>query len=215
MTRPLHHPLLAPRHGFAAALADAPEALVRPVQVHGARAVRADDAAAGARADAIVATRPGRAVGVVTADCIPVLACAEGGAVAAIHAGWRGLAQGVVESGIAALAHDAPGEALRAVVGPCAGPCCYEVDAPVLDALGAWHPRALEAAVRPSRPGHVWLDLPALARAALLRAGLPGAGIGELADACTVCHDGFESVRRDGAGAGRMLHWIVAGRPES
>jgi copper oxidase (laccase) domain-containing protein len=120
------------RHGFGTR-GDAPPArLLRPRQVDGARVASARECAHGIDADAVVARGGADAVGVVTADCVPVLAAsADGRAVAAIHAGWRGLAAGVIEAGIAALREQAPGAALRAVIGPHIGPCCYGIDEPV------------------------------------------------------------------------------------
>ncbi len=162
------------------------------------------------RADAAWTRAPGRAVGVVTADCVPVLLRAGAPeapplAVAAVHAGWRGLAAGVLERALFALRTACPGAPLHAAHGPAAGACCYEVDGPVCEALEARYPDALPAAATPSRPGHVMLDLARLARAALCAAGaqcLPCAAH------CTICNPRFASYRRDGARAGRMLHWI-------
>ena len=211
----LEHPLLAAagvRHGFGLRTSPALAGVRRPVQVHGAAVVRADSAAPLGEADAALATRPGVAVGVVTADCVPVLVAA-GGAVAAVHAGWRGLARGVIPSALEALSDAAPGAEAVAAVGPCIGACCYEVDAPVLDALGRRFGAALAGALRATRPDHALLDLPALAREALLAAGLAPARIGAVAGACTRCDAArFHSFRRDGAAAGRLLSWIEAPR---
>ena len=132
----LRHELLPVEHGFGVRGMPPPRDVVRPAQVHGIDVARVRDGGAEpAEADAIIAVRPGRCVGVVTADCVPLLVASEdGAAVAAIHAGWRGLAAGVIERGIAAL-REHTGRALFAVIGPHIGPCCYEVDAPVVDAL--------------------------------------------------------------------------------
>lgn len=197
-------------HGFGLRTsAERPE-VRRPRQVHGARAVRDDGDAPPGEADALVTVRPGRLVGVVTADCVPVLGAA-GGAVAAIHAGWRGLAAGVVSAGLEALqGAAAPGAPLRAAVGPHIGACCYEVDAPVLDALAPRFGPALEGATVPSRPGHARLDMLALVRVELLRAGVAPDALGTDAARCTRCDAAsFHSYRRDGARAGRLLHWIA------
>jgi purine-nucleoside/S-methyl-5'-thioadenosine phosphorylase / adenosine deaminase len=169
--------------------------------------LRADEEGVLGEADAALATRPGVAVGVVTADCVPVLVAA-GGAVAAVHAGWRGLAGGVIPRALEALAELAPGRAIVAAVGPCIGPCCYEVDEPVLDAMRRRFGSALDDALAPTRPGHARLDLPALAHEALRAAG---AEVGVMAGACTRCDAArFHSFRRDGASAGRLLSWIEA-----
>jgi hypothetical protein len=209
----LEHPLLAAAgvpHGFGLRTSPAKQGVRRPVQVHGAEVARADADAPLGEADAALATRPGVRVGVVSADCVPVLVAA-GGAVAAVHAGWRGLAAGVIPRALEALAGAAPGAAAVAAVGPCIRGCCYEVDAPVLDALGARFGAALAAVLRPARPGRALVDLAALARAALLAAGLAEERVGVLAGACTRCDAArFHSFRRDGAAAGRLLSWIEA-----
>jgi len=208
---PLVHALLARcgvRHGFGVrglATGD----VLRPRQVHGGEVALADAAALDREAaDAVVTTTPGLRVGVVTADCVPILAAsADGRAVAAIHAGWRGLAAGIVEAGVAVLAERAAGESLRAVVGPCIGPECYEVDGPVLAALEArYGTQLLEKTTEITRPGHARLDLGRLAAAALTALGVEAAGLG----VCTACDARrFPSYRRDGAAAGRMLHAVA------
>jgi YfiH family protein len=216
--RALRHPLLdacGVSHGFGVRGGRAPAGVLRPRQVHGADAVTAG-ACAGEpppEADAVVSRVAGLAVGIVTADCLPILlATRGGGAVAAIHAGWRGLAQGVVAVGVDALRRLAgPGEPLVAVIGPHIGPCCYEVDGPVLEALRGRFSRSLAGALGPARPGHGMLDLGRLARAELADAGVAGGAVGVLADACTCCDAArFHSYRRDGARAGRLHHFIAA-----
>lgn len=213
----LLEPLLAPLpHGFALR-GGAPEGLARPRQVHGIAVAEARDCldpGGAPAADTVVSTTPGLPVGVVTADCVPVLLASPGGAaVAAIHAGWRGLAQGVIEAGVAALSRRAEVDPSRLVagIGPHVGPCCYEVDEPVLDELARGAAEAVDAAQRACRPGHAMLDLGALARAALSRAGLGAAAVGGAAVACTCCDArGFPSYRRDGPSAGRLVHFIAA-----
>jgi YfiH family protein len=195
-------------HGFGTRASPARGDVRRPVQVHGAAVLSADSGGALGEGDASVATRPGVAVGVVTADCVPVLVAAGGAAVAAVHAGWRGLAHGVIPRALEALAQAAPGAALVAAIGPSIGPCCYEVDTPVIEAMQERFGAAAEAALRPARPGHALLDLAVLAHAALLAAGVPADSIGAVG-ACTRCEaERFHSFRRDGAGAGRLLSWI-------
>jgi YfiH family protein len=188
--------------------------------VHGRAVVRAEEWPASRpapEADAVVATRPGAIVGVVTADCVPILlAAGEGRGVAAVHAGWRGLALGVVQAGLEALLHASgasPG-ALVAAIGPHIGPCCYEVDAPVLDALSAGLGQAALEAATPARSGHWMLDLAALTALALERAGVPRARIGAAAARCTACErERFHSYRRDGPRAGRLVHFVAVPRP--
>jgi YfiH family protein len=189
---------------------------VQPRQVHGtAVAIGWRGRPQPAEADAIVSGDPDYPVGIVTADCVPVLACTSGGRfVVAIHAGWRGLAAGVVERGVRALTErsgtDLP---VTAVVGPCIGPCCYEVDEPVLSALRPRFSTELDAALEPSKPGHWMLDLGRLVELDLARAGVPASSRACIPDACTFCNpQRFHSYRRDGARAGRLLHHIRARR---
>jgi YfiH family protein len=217
--RPLVHPLLAERrihHGFGVRGARLPAGLLRPRQVHGARIVTDAECEATppAAADGVVSSTPGRPIAVVTADCVPILmASACGSTVAAVHAGWRGLAAGVVEAGVAALRSSAPtGSPLLAVIGPYIGACCYEVDAPVVDALRQRYAERLDRCARATRPGHSLIDLGGLARAALQAAGLAKGSVAALPDACTRCDsERFHSFRRDGERAGRLVHFIIAG----
>ncbi len=196
------------RHGFGTRASPPLRHVRRPVQVHGARVVCADSESALGEADASIATRPGVAVGVVTADCVPVLVAAGRRGVAAVHAGWRGLARGVIPRAIDALSRAAPESRLVAAIGPCIGCCCYEVDAPVIDALRERFGAAAEPALRPARAGHALLDLRALAREALRDAGVDAGVIGAV-EACTRCDAArFHSFRRNGAAAGRLLSWI-------
>jgi YfiH family protein len=195
-------------HGFGTRGSPPRGDVRRPVQVHGAAVLSADSGFALGEADASVATRPGVVVGVVTADCVPVLVAAGTAAVAAVHAGWRGLARGVIPRALEALYAAAPGASLVAAIGPSIGPCCYEVDAPVIEAMRERFGAVAEEALRPARPGHGLLDLRVLARAALVAAGVPADSIGAVA-ACTRCEgERFHSFRRDGARAGRLLSWI-------
>ena len=212
----LTHPLLhGIAHGFGVRGGPEPERVVRPRQVHGNDVVRADpNTDAPGEADAIVSCVPGLCVAVVTADCVPILLAAETGhAVAAVHAGWRGLARGVIPRAVAALRRELDtGAPLRAVVGPCIGACCYEIDGPVVTALEPRFGAALGGALRSRGGGHALLDLAALARTDLTGAGLAAEAIGGFPAACTHCDpDRFHSYRRDGARAGRLLHWIAAG----
>jgi copper oxidase (laccase) domain-containing protein len=126
-----------------------------------------------------------------------------------VHAGWRGFAAGVIESALAELARAAPGAAIGAAIGPSIGGCCYEVDAPVLEPLRARCGALLDSALAPARPGHARLDLGLLAQLALARAGVAPHAIGVAARLCTRCDaERFHSHRRDGAAAGRLVHWI-------
>jgi len=162
-------------------------------------------------ADAVLSGAGGPPVGVVTADCLPILlASVDGRRVGAIHAGWRGLAAGVIGEALAVWADLWGGpDGVAAVIGPHAGPCCYEVDAPVRDAFDPAPVDVRDAAFTASRPGHWMLDLSILAREALRRAGLVHDEVAATAGTCTICDaDRFESFRRDGAAAGRLVHAI-------
>jgi polyphenol oxidase len=156
-------------------------------QVHGARVIDADTTSALVQADAAVARGPGTVCVVKIADCMPVLFAGEG-AVAAAHAGWRGLASGVLEATIDAM-RIAPG-ALQAWMGPAIGPKVYEVGEEVRTAL-AQYPFAFQ----PTRPGHWLLDLYAVARAKLEANGVKKI---EGGDFCTYTErERFFSYRRD------------------
>jgi YfiH family protein len=213
----LRHALLGEcgvAHGFGLRTTPAPRGLVRPRQVHGCRvvAVRACREQPAPEADGVVSDEPGVPVGVVTADCLPILLASRSGrAVSALHAGWRGLAGGIVAVGVEALRERAGAEELVAVVGPHIRACCYEVDAPVVEALRLQFGRDVKRALRPTRPGHAYLDLGALATRALERAGVDRARVGNIPDACTRCDpERFHSYRRDGERAGRLVHFVAA-----
>ncbi|HUH91864.1 MAG TPA: peptidoglycan editing factor PgeF [Casimicrobiaceae bacterium] len=176
-------------------------------QVHGA-AVHDADTASGAvsppRADAIVARAPRVVCAIQTADCLPVLFTdGRGSAVGAAHAGWRGLAAGVIEATLASLR--VPAHEVRAWIGPGIGPRAYEVGSDVLDAHCAADPGAASCFV-PVAAGKWLADLAALARRRLERAGV--ASVAASAH-CTFSESAvFHSYRRDGARAGRMVTLI-------
>lgn len=210
----LRHPLLARQpHGFGTIGCEAPHGLVRVKQVHGhavLRATRASEALLG-EADAIVCDVPGLPIGIVTADCVPVLIATPSGPVAAAHAGWRGLAAGVLGASVEALGRIAPDiAAAAAVIGPHIGARCYEIDAPVVRALEARFGDAVAEALRATRAGHFAIDLARLAALDLARAGLAPERIAVLENACTACDPRrFHSYRRDGPSSGRLFHYIA------
>ena len=197
---------------------------VRPVflqQVHGTEVCRlTDDMPDGTVADACVTTQVGLACTVMVADCLPVLLTdAQGRAVAAAHAGWRGLAAGVLERSVESLrqaVHPAgtggAGESkvLLAWLGPCIGPTAFEVGDEVRRAFVAHDPQAATAfEARPARPGFWWADLPRLARQRLASVGVTAvSGNDGSAEWCTVSQPSrFFSHRRDAArfgSTGRM-----------
>jgi len=201
-------------HGFGLRGEPGPAGLLRPRQVHGRDVVGAGACRASPppEADAVVSREPGIPIGVATADCVPVLCASRAGdLVAAVHAGWRGLARGVVAASVDALRRiDARAE-LVAVIGPAIGACCYEVDTPVLDALRHEHGDAVDRLSLPTRPGHARIDLAALTAHALEKAGVASDRIARLPSCCTRCDaQRFHSFRRDGARAGRLVHHIAA-----
>ena len=189
-------------------------------QVHGARVLDADtwqhgtwDAADVAsqlvpvparEADAAVTRTPGRVLAVMAADCLPVIMADQDGQVlGAAHAGWRGLAAGVLESTLAVMQARYPdAKGWQAWIGPGIGPAAFEVGDDVRDAFAGLGETALAAfAPRPEHPGKWLANLPALAELRLRRAGVERV---LRADLCTVSHpELFFSYRRDGV-TGRM-----------
>ncbi len=179
-------------------------ALVRGYQVHGScvrRVLEPPPAPApGERArrpaDADGQATPLRGVGamVLAADCVPVALAGEG-TVAALHAGWRGLSAGVLEEGVRALRELGCAGDLVAVIGPCAGACCYEVGEEVHAAFAGAH-----------RHGRN-IDLRAIASDALLAAGVADV---RHEGGCTICDERFFSHRREGEVAGRqaVVAWL-------
>ena len=158
-------------------------ALVTPYQVHSADAVIVDGPWTGerARADAVVTARSGLAVGVVTADCGPVLlADARAGVVAAAHAGWKGALGGITDAAIASMEKlGARRDAIVAVLGPTIGPDSYEVDDAFRDRFRA-DDHDNDRFFRPGRrAGHPMFDLPAYILARLERAGVAAAWTGQ------------------------------------
>lgn len=197
---------------------DADDAAVwRPRQVHRARTFRlgllADPAAAQSNieADAVVCARADFSIGVVAADCAPVLVATQSGdCVAAVHAGWRGLAAGVLESAVRQLvrASGCSTSALFAAIGPAAGSCCYEVGAEVIAAVQPDGRHLGRSDVDSSRRT---LDVRGVASDRLQSCGLTAERI-ELVGPCSICSQEWPSYRRQGARAGRQLAWIAASR---
>lgn len=200
--------------------------LVGAAQVHGDRIFRADGVAvpelepAGpatlrlAGYDGFVTSTPGVLLTVGVADCVPALLVApEAGAVALLHAGWRGVAAGILARGAAALAeaYGAEPASLRAWWGPAIGPCCYPVGEEVVTAIRATGTGPGTAGWAERDAGGAWrVDL----RAALTRQaeglGIPAEAVAA-SPRCTSCDPALHSYRRAAGGGGRML--AVAGRP--
>jgi YfiH family protein len=176
-------------------------------QQHGTNVLDLDGARddAPARADASFTRRPGRVCAILTADCMPVLLASDSGAgVAAAHAGWRGLAAGVIEATVRALA--LPPQSLLVWLGPGIGPAHFEIGPEVREELLRSDPQA-EAAFERNGRGRYTADLAALARRRLERLGIARIYGG---DACTyTAPENYFSYRRDGrTGRQATLIWL-------
>jgi YfiH family protein len=178
-------------------------------QVHGVDVVRHDGAAdPEPRADAAVAFEPGRVCTVMTADCLPVVIADRAGTrIGVAHAGWRGLANGVLEATVDALS--CPPEELLAWLGPAISQPAFEVGAEVRDAFVARHP-SHASAFAPNERGRFQADLYLLAQQTLQRTGV---GFVAGGNHCTCAEkDLFFSYRRDGGRTGRIatIAWLDA-----
>jgi hypothetical protein len=234
----LSHGPLAPGDGWhrvALSMGVSPRAIVRLHQAHGTDVVsirRDDDLPPGSAewgtADIAVTDRPDVALSVRVADCVPILmADPRTGAVAAIHAGWRGIAAGAAAVAVEALGSGfgARPRDLVAAIGPSIGPCCYRVGDDVRDAfaasggweglLDAWFSSQPVAVALQGIPGidpaasggrnAAFLDTWRATADQLHRAGVPAAHV-HASRLCTSCHrDVFHSYRVDGERAGRMI----------
>jgi YfiH family protein len=178
--------------GLTAVEALAGRPLARGDQIHGATVRRVTGAVPElTEADGQATARTDVAVMVQVADCLPI-AVAAPGAVVMLHAGWRGLAAGVLEEGVVALRELGTTGPLAAVIGPGARGCCYEVGDEVRAAFGE-HTRTI--------------DLPTIAARRL--AGLGAESIEDVG-CCTICDERFFSYRREGEAAGRQagVAWL-------
>ncbi|MHB1214785.1 MAG: peptidoglycan editing factor PgeF [Thiobacillus sp.] len=175
-------------------------------QVHSARVVELGREP-NREADAALTRQPGQVCAVLTADCLPVLLCDRAGSVvAAAHAGWRGLAGGVLETAVAAM--QVPPDAVLAWMGAAIGPQAFEVGDEVRQAFVSQHPQAADAFIRhPASPGKWLADIYQLARIRLNQVGVQSIYGGSR---CTFNEEErFYSYRRDGV-TGRMaaLIWL-------
>jgi polyphenol oxidase len=175
-------------------------------QVHSARLASAIDAQARVvEADGTFASSPGLALAIRTADCVPVLMQAQGGRqVAALHAGWRGVADDIVGAQVRLWAEEGVAASdIRVALGPCIQPCCFEVDGD----LPARFAAQFGAQVVVFRPGKVrrHLDLHLALRVSLERLGVQ---LVDALTACTVCDGRFFSHRRDAGQTGRQASFI-------
>ena len=192
-----------------------PARLVGLMQVHGAAVVRVDHPwrpGEGPSADAMVTDRPDIALGVISADCAPVLFSSPAGdIVGAAHAGWRGALGGVLEATVAALRNlGAP--QIRAVIGPCIGPGSYEVAADLRDAVLAHDLSDARFFGPGKRPDRWQFDLPGYCAARLTAAGaaVHATYIDTLSDPDRF----FSHRRRTLAGGGPIGHQISIIRPQ-
>jgi hypothetical protein len=228
LTHPAWSGLTGIRHGFldraesamradsgawepVVAAAGVPLAVCTVKQVHGIDVVTADTVREPVEADGVATSTAGLVVGVVTADCVPCLMLARGprgdSVAAAVHAGWRGAAAGVLEAAVAHLG-SALGVQARDVevcLGPAVGPCCYRVGSEVHAAFAARSGKRTAPAWREAGDA-LMLDLRLAARLLLEAAGV---GSVSLLGPCTACTPSYASYRRDGPGAGRQLSFIA------
>jgi len=194
---------------------DLPDSALTTIrQVHGDRVLIVDGSSENfseTLCDAIITDRPGIALGVLTADCAPILVFdAEGPSIAAIHVGWKGTALNLPGKVVAILVRrlGARPENLRAAIGPTIGPCCYEVDEAVRAAF-LEHGHLWQNWAHESDEGRWKLNLGKANRDLLRSAGLRETNIVSI-DLCTYCLGKFFfSFRRDKGMTGRQISWIM------
>lgn len=161
-------------------------------------------------ADGMIAAQPGIALGILTADCVPVLLSAPGQRLAAVvHAGWRGTLAGLVMKMVDRLRERFGVEpaSIQAALGPAIGPCCYEigkdVSKPLIEKYGGLAQKSLKR-----RGEREFLDLRDLNRSLLEKAGLPPDQIFKIGP-CTSCAiEDFFSYRKEGGETGRQLSFV-------
>lgn len=174
-------------------------------QVHGCQIALGDQDRRGCQADGAYTKSSSKVCVVLTADCLPLLLTdIDGREVCAVHAGWRGLASGIIEQAVAKMS--APAESMLVWLGPAIGPAAFEVGDEVRDVFVKQAAEDSSAFIT-GRPGHWWADIYQLARLRLQRMGV---GFISGGDYCTVADcERFFSYRRDGM-TGRMasLIWL-------
>ena len=196
-----------------------PRAVVSVKQVHGTdallvdRPIEAGTAFAG-EWDAVITNQPGVLVTVRTADCVPILLHDPiHHVVAAIHSGWRGSVAGIVPKTLITMQQEFGTQAgsVQVAIGPSAGPCCYEVDEPVLKPLQSYP--FWKSVVRETGPGRALLDLREFIRRQAQAAGVPQQNIWTVRH-CTICRpDLFFSYRREGVVKDTMTSGIMLSAP--
>ncbi len=191
--------------------------LVTARQVHGNRCLTVTDRnpeklaqLAQTEADALLTSQPGALLGVLTADCLPLIMIDKAlRAVAVVHVGWRGLEQSIGTVAVTELGRRfaVVAGSLQVYAGPAIGSCCFQVGVevvdrfrrhPVLEGVEGWYQE---------RPSGFYLDLLSIQRAQLLAAGVAEENF-HVADICTCCHDFCFSYRRDHAITGRQLAFV-------
>lgn len=165
----------------------------------------------GIEADAVITSQPEVMIGVTVADCVPVLLYDPvGKVIAAVHAGWQGTAANIAAQtvqGMAGIFGCRPGD-IRAAIGPCINPCCYQVDQPVKDGFKA-QTALWQTVSQPDGPGRWRLDLALANRMQLEEAGLATSAI-QTAGNCVCCQkELFFSYRRDHGETGRQIGFIM------
>ena len=174
-------------------------------QIHSDQVLVADHAGVIGEGDALISGQPGLTLAIRTADCLPVLiADATNKAVAAVHAGWRGVVGEVAPRAIEAMARHfgTRPEDLTVVLGPGIGACCFEVGPEVAIQFARFFPERQDLSVRTK------IDLAQAVAQQLRRIGVPLGQIGP-SELCTYCQSrSFHSYRRDGDAAGRMISAI-------
>jgi len=197
--------------GFTTRGASPPVAVTCDRQEHGRQVHFVASKASPAAGDALWTTTPGLPIAIRVADCVPILLWdPDAGAVAAIHAGWRGTALDIVGNAVReGQSLGVVPERLKAAIGPSIGPCCFEVGNEVVEALRGCGLSEQEFRARPGPRGRPHIDLRAGNRVLLLRAGLEDENIEDVGG-CSHCDaQRYESYRRDGERSGRM-HGIIA-----
>jgi len=188
-------------------------------QVHGDRVVQADgltqrsSLSSPVQCDAVVTSAESIAIGIRTADCVPILlADRVRRVIGAVHAGWKGTALNIAAKTVQVMKdqYSSRPEDIVAAIGPAIGPCCYQVDERVFSfsqGNGDWEP----AFSRCPEEGRWMLDLPLANRLQMLRMGIPPENISS-GGICTSCRkDIFFSHRAEKGGTGRQLNFIVLG----
>ncbi len=180
-------------HGFAGSVEPLPVDVILPDQVHGTRVVKPENLDDQPADGLWIRSGDSRAIGIRTADCVPVLmATADGSIAAAIHAGWRGAAARIVEKFVIRR-QGVPRNHWRVALGPAAGGCCYQVGPEVARRFGLG-------------PIQTNIDLRQILTKRLAEMGIRHV---EAVGGCTICADpGWASYRRDGRAAGRNTAWL-------